>query len=182
MELHPRRAHGAVPGHHDERGQRAGVPFDLLEKVLGVARGAAEGGEVRLGHQVHARRVRHPLDPHALGQHGLRRQSRDLGHHQRFRVLRHQPGLQQAFAQVGRPVMAVVLPLELASEPGEVAHLLGDRRVRRALVEVGPEHGGPAVLALAHVPDHAVDVLDQVAGAVPAGFAADLSVVEREHR
>ena len=57
---------------------------------------------------------------------------------ERLLGIRLQARCPQPVRQVGRPVVAVVLPLEAAPQPAEVGDRVRDRRISRRLVEIGP--------------------------------------------
>ena len=103
---------------------------------------------------------------------------------ERLLLVRLEAGRAQPVRQVGRPVVPVVLPLELAAARTEPRDRCRDRRVGVRLVEVAPEHAATPgrVRAGGRDPQHGggvVDPLELEAGRLLAG-ATDLGVEGRE--
>ncbi|CAM5534850.1 hypothetical protein SVIOM74S_10080 [Streptomyces violarus] len=136
---------------------------------------------VDVGHEVHAGRAGDRLQTDARRRFGVENQFADLADHQRLLGFGPEPGRTQPLPEIRRPVVPVQLPLEFGAEPGVVGDLLGDRRVRRSLVEGGPHDAVPALLGgdPAH---HAAGPFDADAGAVGPRPLAQLTVEQGEQR
>ncbi len=181
----------------------AGLGRDHHARVIGIGQAAPEHAgqpvvivapdgllhvpdplQVRSLRDLAQRHARHParVRPRARARARACGQPRALADQQRLGVFRHEPGGGQPFRQVGRPVMAVVLPLRLDPEPREMVALQGDEVVqRRARQASQVTVGNEASFAGKYLPDDRAAPVRPARGNFRGGDPCpDLLVVGRQ--
>ena len=101
----------------------------------------------------------------------------------RLRVFGHESVCEQPLRQVGREVVAVVLPLEPLAPAAEESHLPGDQLVERRALEaaqIAVEHPALPAGAAGEARDRPVALGDLAFGQLLGHAAAELRVVRGE--